>query len=214
MNFRLKRGLTIQSLSMVFILLVIRHFHCEFFDLVSRFVSTMNKEPFRAIEKAVCHELFGESIVSLIGVVWVVLSLLYIPAFSGTQEAGFHSHGEQIILVEEKKDVFASFLMTFLLPLLIDELTTPQYWISYLLVIVVVYAVMEQSDLFYQSPVLALLKYHVYGFRVVNPDETDLNGFSIEKTYVGITRETEITDNNTIKWKRIVNNVYLIYCEK
>ena len=154
---KLKRGLITQSLSPVFVLLVIRHFHCEYFHLLCRFFTLLITQPCTAISTAWNHEMFGELIVSLIGVVWIFRSLLYIPAFAGTQSHGFHSHGEQIISVEEKRDAAASFLMTFILPLLIDELTTPQYWISYLLVIVVVYAVLYQSNLYYQSPVLALL---------------------------------------------------------
>lgn len=53
-----------------------------------------------------------------------------IPAFKGVQEARFESHGEMIIAVEEQKDAAASFLMTFILPLLIDELSSPQYGVS------------------------------------------------------------------------------------
>lgn len=210
---KLKRGLITQSLSPVFVLLVIRHFHCEYFHLLCRFFTLLITQPCTAISTAWNHEMFGELIVSLIGVVWIFRSLLYIPAFAGTQSHGFHSHGEQIISVEEKRDAAASFLMTFILPLLIDELTTPQYWISYLLVIVVVYAVLYQSNLYYQSPVLAILKYHVYEFKVLNPDETDIEGFKEEKSYIGITRGSGITDEAVIKWKKISDDVYLIYNE-
>ena len=213
MNLKLKRGLITQSLSPVFVLLVIRHFHSEYFALISHFLIAFKEEPCSTIAKAWCHNLFGELIVFIVGIVWVVGSLLYIPAFAGTQNHGFHSHGEHIVSVEEKRDAAASFLMTFILPLLIDELTTPQYWISYLLVIVVVYAVLYQSNLYYQSPVLAFLKYHIYEFNVVNPDETDPEGFKKGKTYIGITRRSEIIEDAVIKWKKISDDVYLIYNE-
>ena len=213
MNLKLKRGLITQSLSPVFVLLVIRHFHCEYTRLICRFFDHLLKDPCTAITMAWCNEMLGELLIFLVGILWIIFSLLYIPAFAGTQNHGFHSHGEQIISVEEKRDAAASFLMTFILPLLIDELTTPQYWISYLLVIVVVYAVLYQSNLYYQSPVLAILKYHVYEFKVLNPDETDIEGFKEEKSYIGITRGRGITDEAVIKWKKISDDVYLIYNE-
>lgn len=213
MNLKLKRGLITQSLSPVFVLLVIRHFHCEYIHLICCFFDHLLKDPCTAITTAWCHEMLGELLIFLVGISWIIRSLLYIPAFAGTQNHGFHSHGEQIISVEEKRDAAASFLMTFLLPLLIDELTTPQYWISYLLVIVVVYAVLYQSNLYYQSPVLAILKYHVYEFKVLNPDETDPEGFKNEKIYIGITRGDGLTDEAVIKWKKISDDVYLIYYE-
>ena len=213
MNLKLKRGLITQSLSPVFVLLVIRHFHCEYAHLIWRFFEHLLKKPYIAITTAWNHTMLGELLIFVIGIVWIVRSLLYIPAFAGTQSHGFHSHGEQVISVEEKRDAAASFLMTFILPLLIDDLTAPQYWISYLLVIVVVYAVLYQSNLYYQSPVLAILKYHVYEFKVLNPDESDSEGFKSDKTYIGITWGDEITDDVVIKWKKIADDVYLIYNE-
>jgi len=213
MNLKLKRGLIIQSLSPVFVLLLIRHFHCEYFRLVKHFFTLLYIEPCSAMTLAWKHEMFGELLVFLLGVLWLICSAIYIPAFARTQDHGFHSHGEQIISVEEKRDSAASFLMTFILPLLIDELSSPQYWISYLLVIVVVCAVLYQSELYYQSPVLAFLKYHIYEFKVINPCETDTDGFKNEKIYIGITRGSGITDGAVIKWKKIAGDIYLIYCE-
>ena len=213
MNHKLKRGLITQSLSPVFVLLVVRHFHCEYYALASRFFILLIKEPCLAITMAWGNELLGEFLIFSVGVIWIIRSVLYIPAFAGTQKSGFHSHGEQSISIVEKRDAAASFLMTFILPLLIDDLATPQYWISYLLVIVVVCAVLYQSNLYYQSPVLALLKYRVYEFKVLNPDENDPEGFKREKAYIGITRGSGITDEAVIKWKRIADDVYLIYYE-
>ena len=213
MKPNLKNGLVIQSLSPVFVLLVIRHFHCEYCLLFKCFVRVLFKEPRSAIVMAWSNLMFGELVIFIVGVVWFIYSVLYIPAFAGTQYYGFHSHGEQIISVEEKRDAAASFLMTFILPLLIDDLTTPQYWISYLLIICGVCVMLYHSNLYYQSPVLAILKYHVYEFKVLNPDETDSEGFKNEKTYIGITRGKRITDDSVIKWKKIADDVYLIYNE-
>lgn len=210
-NLNLKRGLITQSLSPVFILLVVRHMHLNYFDLILRFVDVVKNDPSNAIQRAIAHPEFGELIVVVIGIVWIITSILSIPAFSSSQESGFESNGEQVIAVEEKKDAAASFLMTFILPLLIDELSSPRYWISYLLVIVVVYAVLYQSNLYYQSPVLAILGYKVFEFEVTNPYEQ--SGMKNNKRYIGLTRGKMISEEPAIIWKHIADDVFLVYNE-
>lgn len=208
-NLHLKRGLTTQSLSPVFALLIIRHVHLDYPHLIDRFFSCVVKSPIETIMKALTHPRFGELLVIVGGIIWIVASLISIPAFKATQDAGFESRGEMVIAVEEQKDAAASFLMTFILPLLIDELSSPQYWFSYILVIAVVYAVLYQSNLYYQSPVLAFLGYKVFKFKVLNP----YDGLEEDKEYIGITKKNMITEDAAIMWKHIADDVFLVYNE-
>lgn len=208
-NLHLKRGLITQSLSPVFALLIIRHVHLDYPRLIGRFFSCVGKSPIETIMKALTHPRFGELLVIVGGIIWIVASLISIPAFKATQDAGFESRGEMVIAVEEQKDAAASFLMTFILPLLIDELSSPQYWFSYILVIVVAYAVLYQSNLYYQSPVLAFLRYKVFKFKVLNP----YDGLEEDKEYIGITKKNMITEDAAIMWKHIADDVFLVYNE-
>ena len=208
-NLHLKRGLTTQSLSPVFALLIIRHVHLDYPHLIDRFFSCVVKSPIETIMKALTHPRFGELLVIVGGIIWIVASLISIPAFKATQDAGFESRGEMVIAVEEQKDAAASFLMTFILPLLIDELSSPQYWFSYIFVIAVVYAVLYQSNLYYQSPVLAFLGYKVFKFKVLNP----YDGLEEDKEYIGITKKNMITEDAAIMWKHIADDVFLVYNE-
>lgn len=208
-NLHLKRGLITQSLSLVFALLIIRHIHLDFWHLVGRFFSCITVNPSETLIKMLIHPRFGEFLMVIGGVFWVITSVISIPAFNATQKAGFESRGEMITAIEEQKDAAASFLMTFILPLLIDELSSPQYWFSYILVILVVYAVLYQSNLYYQSPVLALLGYKVFKFEVLNPAD----GFEKNKEYIGITKKNMITEEVAIMWKHISDDVFLIYNE-
>lgn len=210
-NLHLKRGLITQSLSPVFALLIIRHIHCDYPKLIQSFFNNFGSGPWDTMVKVLSHPRFGELLIVVIGLIWVVASLISIPAFKATQESRFESHGEQVIVVEEKKDAAASFLMTFILPLLIDELSSPQNWISYVLVIVMVYAVLHQSNLYYQSPVLALLGYKVFSFQVMNPYQQA--GLKENKTYIGITKKHIISEDAAIMWRHIANDVFLVYNE-
>lgn len=208
-NLHLKRGLITQALSPVFFLLIIRHFHLDYPCLVRRFFSLILICPIETLLKTLLHPRFGELLVIVVGVIWIVFSFISIPAFNATHKAGFESRGEMVIIVEEQNDAVASFLMTFILPLLIDELAAPQYWVSYILVIIVVYAVLYQSNLYYQSPVLSLLGYKVFKFKVVNP----YGGLKEDKEYIGITKKNLITEDSAIMWKHIADDVFLVYNE-
>ena len=208
-NLHLKRGLITQSLSPVFALLIIRHFHLDYLRLTGHFFRCLRSSPVETLGKTIVHPRFGELLIVVGGIVWIISSLVSIPAFNATQDAGFESRGEMVIAVEEQRDAAASFLMTFILPLLIDELSTPQYWISYMLVIVVVYAVLYQSNLYYQSPVLAFLGYKVFKFKVLNP----ASGFEEDREYIGITKNNMITEDAAIIWKHIADDVFLVYNE-
>ena len=157
------------------------------------------------------HHRFGELLIVFVGIIWIVLSALTIPAFKDIQETGYESHGEMIIILDEKKDAAASFLMTFILPLLIDELSSPQNWISYFIVIIVVYAVLYQSNLYYQSPILGLLGYKIFIFRVKNPFSQ--SGMKKDMDYIGITKKHMVTNESSIMWKHISDNIFLVYNE-
>lgn len=211
-NLKLKHGLIKQSLSPVFCLLIIRHMHLDYLRLIRSFSDTMKINPWMTILKALNHPRFGELLIVVIGIMFVVSSLLSIPAFNSIQEAGFESQGEMPTDIEEMSGAAASFLVTFILPLLIDELSTPQKWISYLLVIVIVYAVLYQSNLYYQNPVLALMGYKVFSFKVKNPDAD--SGMKADKKYIGITWKTIITKDSAIQCKYISDDVFLVYNER
>ncbi len=210
-NLHLKRGLITQSLSPAFFLLLIRHIHPDFLRLIRLFFTRITAAPAETVMTAVLHPRFGEILIVVIGLVWIIVSALTVPGFLSTQESGFVSEGEKVVVTEEKKDAAASFLMTFILPLLIDELGSPQHWFSYIIVIAVVFATLSQSNLYYQSPILAFLGYKVFAFRVVNPALS--SGLKADKEYIGITKNKAISQEAAVMWKHIADDVYLVYNE-
>ena len=209
-NLNLKLALIKQSLTPVYVLLIIRHTHLDYLCLIKLFFKKVQSAPMETIFIALMHQRFGELLIVVFCIVMLVSSIISIPAFNTTQDVGFESRGEMPVVINEEKDAAASFLMTFILPLLIDDLTSPQYWISYLLIIFVVYAILYQSDLYYQSPVLSLLGYKVFTFKVSNPSD----GLRSDKEYIGITKNNMISEDAAIMWKHIANDVFLVYNER
>lgn len=210
-NLNLKRGLITQALSPAFALLGIRHMHSNYYALILKFFDLAKSDFIDSINKTIAHPEFGELLIIIIGIGWILTSILSVPAFGVSQDVGFESNGERVIILEEKKDAAASFLMSFILPLLIDDLSSPQFWISYLLVIIIVYAVLYRSNLYYQSPVLALLGYKVFAFEVINPYEQ--SGMKKNRKYIGLTRGKMVSEGRAILWKHIADNVFLVYNE-
>lgn len=210
-NRYLKRGLIIQSLSPAFFLLIIRHLHYDYLLLFYSFFKSLGNDWWFTIVKTIQHPRFGELFIVLFGIIWVTFSVNSYVAFRTMQTAGFESNGEKVTEVEQKKDAAASFLMTFILPLLIDNLNSLPLLISYLAVICIVYAVLYQSNLYYQSPILALLGYKVFSFRVIDPYKQ--SGLKANTTYIGITKKDAITEEKAIIWKHIADDVFIIYSE-
>ena len=212
-NLFIKRDLIRQSLSPLFGVLLVRHVHCDFITLIGKFLNNVWINPKTTIIKALIHPRFGEMIIVFISFFWVVSAYLSYIAFEEKQLAGFENKGDILIVLEEKKEVAASFLMTFILPLLIDDLSTPQNWISYIIILVIVCKVLYQSNMYYQSPVLAMIGYKSFTFKFKkdNCNDSDIdNG----ETYIGITKNKMIPNNASIVWKYISDDVYLVYEQK
>lgn len=209
---RLKIFLLVQSLSPVFLVMVIRHFHLDFFfELPNKFISVSDVDFIQAIIKTFSHKEFGEVLIFTFGIIWLVISWFTKFAFDDIQKAGFKSEGDIVDVIEEKRGDASTFLFTFVLPLLIDELSSPQYYISYFLVITLVCLILYKSNLYYQSPILALLGYKVFVFKVKNPRNP--SEMSPNKNYIGITKNKYIESGSVILLKYISDDVFFVYSE-
>lgn len=71
---------------------------------------------------------------------------------------------------------------------------------------IMLFALMWKTNLFYQNPVLTLLGYEVFSFKF---ETTQLTEYS-EKECIGITRGI-VGRGNSIKRQKISDNVFLIY---
>lgn len=192
--------------------MIVRHFHLDyFFELLPRVYSLAFDNLSFAFSKSVNHKEFGEFLVFIIGLLWILLSILTLFYFNFTQRAGFSSYGEQAVVLEEKRGDASSFLLTFVVPLIIDDLSCPQFYLSYFLLIMIICILLYRSNLYYQSPILSLLGYKVFVFKIKNPYNVKV--FSPQKNYIGVTKKRLINENSAIVWKYISDDVFLVYNE-
>ena len=213
-NFQLKMYLILQSFSPLFLLILIQHFRFDFFQVVSKFFRMLFFDWSNIGEVllyVISYGFLGDLMVSIICFVWLGGAFVIWVGFRGFQADNFDSHGEKINIEENALDVGASYFVTFTLPLLIDDVNTIRGFAVFVLLLLMLILLIARSDLFYQNPVLATLKYKVFRFKFVNPyDDIELK----DKTYIGIYKDISknaLKDvNSIIKRKFIANDVFLI----
>ena len=98
--------------------------------------------------------------------------------------------------------------MTYVLPMAMDEIGTLRGLAVFALLMIMLYALMWKTNLYYQNPILTILGYEVVSFQF---EDTQLRDFR-NKECIGITR-CAIEDGATIKRQYIADNVFLIYRE-
>ena len=208
-NVRLKRSLIVQSFAPLFFLLTIKHFdvtlHCE---LIYKFFTSVKQNGFITLLKVFDHPAFGSLFVSVIGILWLIIALVIALGFNGIQNSGFEASGEKIVVFEYHNDGSAMFLVTYILPLLTDDLSTCRSLVVFVLTLIMIIALLINAKTFFQNPILAALNYKTFVFKFNNPD-SDVK--CSEKEYVGITRGKDIKEDITVKRKHISDGVFLIY---
>lgn len=208
-NLNLKRSLVIQSFAPLFLLLTIKHLDINlYWGLVCRFISTLAEKGIVAFSIALNCTSFGGFVVSLLGICWLALSSAIALGFNGIQKAGFNAVGERVIIEETYSDSGATFLVTYVLPLLTDDVSSLRGLIVFLTMLIMVIMLLTSSNTFYQNPVLAAMNYRTFSFRFQNPANDIIHP---NKIYIGITYGTPITEGAVIKRKYISDGVFVVY---
>lgn len=209
-NRRLKAGLIIQSFAPLFLLLFIKNVNGAMPRLIKSFFDKLFKEGIATFTVAIAYPAFWSFMLTMISVVWIILACIIYLAYRGMQNSGFASKGEMISIIEKKQDVGLSFLVSYVLPLMVDDVQDLRAFLLLTVMLALVLSLLIRSNLFYQNPILALLGYKVFSFTITNPAK-DIEEHAHEKNFIGITYGKEITVKIPIKRKYIANDVFMIY---
>lgn len=205
-NSAMKRALIMQSFAPLFLILLIKYFDIKLFGLCERFGNIILKNPILALSKAVSHSIFVTLLLEFFCLLWIIYSVYSIRSFAKSQWANFVSEGETLIDIEKISDSGVTFFMTYVLPMTMDDLDTWKGFFVFGILMIMLFALMWKTNLFYQNPVLTLLGYEVFSFKF---ETTQLTEYS-EKECIGITRGI-VGRGNSIKRQKISDNVFLIY---
>lgn len=217
-NFYLKMHLTLQSFTPLFLLIFVQHIRCDFLRAVSRFfeilepdVDSFGHNLMDALAAVKSYKFLGDFIVSVLCALWIIGAVAIWIGFRNFQTVNFESYGEKIEVSEDAPEGGASYFVTFVLPLMIENVNTLRGFIVFSLLLFILILLICRSNLFYQNPVLTILKYQVFHFTFSNPHhDINIGG----KTYIGITRGVAVNSDTVIKRKYIAGNVFLIFRER
>lgn len=192
----MKKQLIILSLSPLFLLTILQYFPFEKF---SRVVANLFNI------QMICKHL-PLYIGMWICLIWAILSFLIFIKFVCFQQYDTVG-GYEIKDVKEEKEAGLNFFLTLILPLLVNNIST---WNGLLLMIFLVFIIiclLSKTNLYYQNPVLIILKYKVYKFEFVDNEHLP------DGEYIALIRGN-MDSNNTIEYKKIEDNVLVVRKER
>lgn len=201
---RIKYCLLIQSFCPLFVLLLIKHFVSLDFSVKLLYnVCHLNFEDLYDIKK------LGDEIITVFSFVWIIISCIISYCFRKLQEFDFDSFGETIKIDSEKTDTGVSFLVTFVLPLLVNDVNSLRGILFFAMLFFMIWLLMLKTDLCYRNPILIALNYKIFEFHVDNPNDdlrTDIQ-------YIGICRGELPDIGKAIKRHKVDERVFLVYNE-
>lgn len=208
-NKHLKVYLVVQSFALLFALIFIKHFHLFYIDyivIVFKDVYQGNLSVFnRILENPNCGGFF----ICLISFLWVVFSFVILVACNQYKKIGnYKSEGFYVEIIERKYDAAASFLMTFVIPLLVEDVNSKNGFFTFIAMISIVFFVVYATNLFYANPILLLCRYKIIQFNFKN-EKKELSS----KKCIGIVKNS-FNEKKIVKSKYIADDVYLVLNEK
>lgn len=204
-NRKLRNLLIMQSFLPLTILLILKHFKFSLLKLIGAFFCKLGQGDFFVIYRAMSHKDFLVLLVIIGCAFWLVRGLISISQFRNVQNANF-IEGDKIKISCFSSDSGLIFFVTFIIPLVLDDIGQPNNFFVFNGLVLMVILLMQKSNLYYQNPVLTILGYTTFQFKFV-----DQNGnFQNEKELVGITYG-KLDERKIIKYQLISDNVYLIY---
>jgi hypothetical protein len=209
-NKELKTEIIFMSFAPLFALMALKYWNvCTYYEYWKKFFEHGRLIGwFETIWETFNCGVFWNFFVFIFSIILFLLALLIYSAFKNIQNNGHASYGEVLDEVEYENDVGLNYFVSFVLPLLLDDVDS--FWNFMVLVGLqcIIFRLLIKSDLFYQNPVLTMLGYKTFKFRLEYQYgiEEGLN----ERQYIGITKEVRLNKGMVIKRKYIAGNVFLV----
>lgn len=198
-----------QSFAPLFLILMIKYFDMEVIYLCGKFLKLVLNNPINAFAKMVVHPANITVFLEIFSLLWIIYSLYSVKTFENSQRANFISEGAKIINTEEISDTGVTFFMTYVLPMAMDDMDTLKGVILFGILMAILFTLMWKTNLFYQNPILTVLGYKIFSFEF---EMTQLTEYRNKKC-IGITRG-KINKDNSIKWQKVSDNVFIILEDK
>ena len=188
----LKKQLIILSLSPLFLLTILQYFPFEKFG--------------RVVGNLFNIQMIYKHLPLYIGMwvclIWVMVSLIIFIKFVCFQRYDVVG-GYEVKDIKEEKDAGLNFFLTLILPLLVNDISTWNGLLLMIFLVAIIICLLSKTNLYYQNPVLIILKYNVYKFKFVDNEHLP------DGEYIALIRGN-MDSRNTIEYKKIEDNVLVI----
>lgn len=206
-NKVIKKKLIIQSFMPLFVILGIKNYDTEMWKLFVKLMDDLADKNWGIVLRIPGHPLFLTCIFEFICIFWVLYAVCGIFEFNTMQTSNFVSQAESIVECENISDCGVAFFMTYVLPMIMDDLGTVKGLLIFILLMIMLWLLMWKTNLYYQNPILTILGYEIVSFKF---EHTQLSNFQ-NKNCVGITRKINVEEGMQIKRQYIADNVFIIY---
>ena len=208
---KLKSSLISQSFSPLFLLLIIKYIDiCGIKEFVLRWLNASNKKC------VIVNDLLndeGSMIISAIIVfaaLFIIIKSVYtFFAFEDFWKSNTRDNGEKINIESYESDVGITFFVTYILPLMIDDVNTIRGFCIFTVLMSLITVLLQKSNLYYQNPVLTVMGYRAFRFAFVETAEQSLR----DREFIGLTKGTRIDIRKPIK-RRILEDEIVVVFEK
>lgn len=202
----LKWLLILQSFLPLYLLLFIKYTNREVFCLAWKFIVLLVHLDFSVFLSAVRHESFIRAVLVFACILFMLMGTVTYLFFTELQTSGFIDNGEKVRDVEDTTDSSIAFFVTYIIPLVMDSVGQWRDFLCFVIVMAMMIMLMRNTNLYYQNPLLTVLGYRTFKFRL---EETDVLVLA-KGELIGITRGN-FDPEKVIKRKYISDNVFLVY---
>lgn len=206
----------LQSFCPLFFLLLIKYFDAALFVGLRKFLAGVIEGDFTVWGKA-AYALFCietpkiySLLIMLICISWSIWGIVVYVFFGKLQESGLNDFGEKIQVDSFEQDVGITFFVTYILPLMMDDINTGRGFMIFLVLMCMMIKLLMSSNLYYQNPVLTFMGYRTFRFTFVETSDKDKKG----KTFIGMAgRHGEVDSQKpfTMKRRSLSDGVYLVF---
>lgn len=185
-------------------LLIIKNARSEVFEELFSIIESHSKI---AVLINLFHgTVFWNLCLLLIAIIASLYGAAAVTRFRNEENWGFEDAGEKVKIIERITDSGLNFLMTFILPLIVDRIDSINNFILCVGLVVLVIILISKTNLYYQNPILILLGYKLYRIKFINALREECK----EKEFIVICH-AELDENKIVKWKYIADNICLMY---
>ena len=188
----MKYKLMIQSLSPLALLTMIKNFNFVTVDLSGV------KLDFSSFVLSNLQLIIVQSFCLL----WIVLGLIFILSFNAFKYSD-RKGGYSIAIVNKREGDSLNFFLTLILPLLIDDINTWHGVLLFFAILLLIWGLLSNTNLYYANPVLSLLGYRIFEI------EFSMNKEKEGKRYVALSRG-DIDVNHNVEYKEISDEVLFL----